>query len=116
MLEIEDHTNNIKCEVVLDPDQRLNSVYAKMKDGVRKMGSWFKLSSKKKQKRPSDSVDISIFQIVPGMEEKLELCTGTGSYVEFVSFDDKPYWRYGEKGLTWEKMEDENFLPSDSAF
>lgn len=49
-LDLTDHTNNLKCEVVLDPDQRLNSIYAKFKDGLRKMGSWIKIASKKKQK------------------------------------------------------------------
>lgn len=61
-------------------------------------------------------MDISVFQEVPGMEDRLELCKGTGSYVEQVSFDDKQYWRYGETGVTWEKMADESFLPSDSEF
>ena len=50
-LDITDKTNNIKCEIMMDPDQRLNSVYAKFKDGLRKVGSWIWLASKKKDKR-----------------------------------------------------------------
>jgi len=112
--EIKDVTNKISAFIELDPDERLNSLWGKFSEGFKHISKFFWLGNGVKNKRPSDTVVITIYDESDPEEEK-ELDWGMGSYLERVVFGKKTYWEIGEASCLYFDTEDRFFLPSDSS-
>jgi len=76
--------------------------------------SWFH----KKEKTPSDyiNVDIYSYEKLSSTEIKKTLVSqGSGSWLEYLQFDNEIFWKIDQKADTW-TAPDETILPSHSQF
>ena len=91
--------------MVFDPDN---------KDGaLSKIGSKLKFWGSKKTKRPSDHFDITIYE--ENGDKKDKVCTGKGSYLEYIEFEGERYWEMGDEWGEWHKPDEIHLLESDSS-
>lgn len=113
-VEVIDKTNKLTAFIELDPDERLNSLWGKLSDGMKHISKFFWLGNGVKEKRPSDTVVITIYdESVP--EDEKEVDWGHGSYLERVVFGKKTYWENEDPYCIYFNTEDKYFLPSDTS-
>ncbi len=112
-VEVIDKKNKLAAFIELDPDERLNSLWGKLSDSFKHISKFFWIGNGVKDKRPSDTTVITIYDESNEEEEK-ELDWGAGSYLESISFGKKAYWENGDPFCTYYSTEDRFLLPSDS--
>lgn len=114
-LIITDHTNKLEAVVTYNPPTKSGGYFKSIKKKLFK-------SSKE---QPTDAILIQIMQKANNNDkEQVVVCEGSGSWLEYIEFEGKPFWSVDDDYDQWYLVNDrslpeqlhEHLLESDSCF
>lgn len=97
-----DEQNMLELEIIFNPDAKAM---------VWKMADKFKIWKKKEEKTLEDYSSLTVYQVSNQGKDKVPICRGEGSYIEWLDWEGKRYWTFGDPHDEWEVPND--LLPSD---